>query len=80
MLASFGNSFASARSVTVFVITLPVIGLLERYGLQEQARNLIGKLGKLTTGRFLTLYLLIRQLTASVGLTSIGGPAQVCGR
>ncbi|MEU5657262.1 DUF969 domain-containing protein [Streptomyces sp. NPDC047737] len=76
VLAAFGNSFASARSVTVFVVTLPVIGLLERYGLQEQARTLIGKLGKLTTGRFLTLYLLIRQLTASVGLTSIGGPAQ----
>lgn len=76
VLAAFGNNFASARSVTVFVITLPVIGLLERYGLQEQARSLIGKLGKLTTGRFLALYLLIRQLTASVGLTSIGGPAQ----
>ncbi|MEV3933358.1 DUF969 domain-containing protein [Streptomyces sp. NPDC053728] len=76
VLATFGNSFASSRSVTVFVITLPVIGLLERYGLQEQARTLIGKLGKLTTGRFLTLYLLIRQLTASVGLTSLGGPAQ----
>lgn len=76
ILAAFGNGFASSRSVTIFVITLPVIGLLERNGLQEQARTLIGRLGKLTTGRFLALYLVLRQLTAAVGLTSIGGPAQ----
>ncbi|MFD0442543.1 DUF969 domain-containing protein [Streptomyces indonesiensis] len=76
ILAAFGNGFASSRSVTIFVITLPVIGLLERHGLQEQARTLIGQLGKLTTGRFLALYLLLRQLTAALGLTSIGGPAQ----
>ncbi|AGP60071.1 MULTISPECIES: DUF969 domain-containing protein [Streptomyces] len=76
ILAAFGNGFASSRSVTIFVITLPVIGLLERHGLQEQARTLIGRLGKLTTGRFLALYLLLRQLTAALGLTSIGGPAQ----
>ncbi|GAA1719717.1 DUF969 domain-containing protein [Streptomyces yatensis] len=76
ILAAFGDGFASSRSVTIFVITLPVIGLLERNGLQEQARTLIGRLGKLTTGRFLALYLALRQLTAALGLTSIGGPAQ----
>ncbi|MGO4752926.1 DUF969 domain-containing protein [Streptomyces sp. 2MCAF27] len=76
VLAAFGNGFASSRSVTIFVITLPVIGLLERNGLQEQARVLIGRLGKLTAGRFLALYLGLRQLTAAFGLTSIGGPAQ----
>ncbi|MGW7521310.1 DUF969 domain-containing protein [Streptomyces sp. NPDC054796] len=76
ILRTFGESFATSRSVTIFAITLPVIGLLERNGLQQQARTLIGKLGKLTTGRFLTLYLLLRQLTAAVGLQTIGGPAQ----
>ncbi|MCT2590201.1 DUF969 domain-containing protein [Streptomyces sp. N2-109] len=76
ILRTFGDSFASSRSVTIFAITLPVIGLLERNGLQQQARTLIGKLGKLTTGRFLTLYLFLRQLTAAVGLQTIGGPAQ----
>ncbi|MGP4004269.1 5-oxoproline transporter, DUF969 family subunit [Streptomyces sp. 8N706] len=55
VLAAFGDGFASS-AVTVFVITLPVItlpviGLLERAGLREQARTLIGRLGKLTTGR-----------------------------
>jgi uncharacterized membrane protein len=76
ILASFGDNFASSRSVTVFVITLPVIGLLERYGLQEQGRVLIAKFGRLTAGRFLALYLLLRQITAALGLLSIGGPAQ----
>ncbi len=76
VLAAFGSGFADSRSVTVFAITLPVIGLLERYGLQEQARSLIARFAKLTTGRFLTLYLLLRQLTAAVGLMSLGGPAQ----
>ncbi|WP_320782084.1 DUF969 domain-containing protein [Streptomyces sp. CRN 30] len=76
VLAAFGQAFADSRSVTVFAIVLPVIGLLERYGLREQARNLIGRLGKLSAGRFLTVYLLVRQVTAAFGLNSIGGPAQ----
>jgi uncharacterized membrane protein len=76
ILASFGDNFASSRSVTVFAITLPVIGLLEHYGLQEQGRVLIAKFGRLTAGRFLALYLLVRQVTAALGLLSIGGPAQ----
>ncbi|HZC54223.1 MAG TPA: DUF969 domain-containing protein [Mycobacterium sp.] len=76
ILDAFGNGFALSRSVTLFIIVLPVIGLIERYGLQEQARRLITKLGVLTTGRLLALYQLIRQLTAAVGLNSIGGPAQ----
>jgi uncharacterized membrane protein len=76
ILAEFGKGFAGSLSVTTFVITLPVIGLLERYGLQEQGRRLITRLTGLTTGRLIAAYLVIRQLTAAVGLLSIGGPAQ----
>lgn len=76
ILNAFGNGFAGSRSVTTFAIVLPVIGLIERYELQEQAKRLISRLEKLTTGRILTAYLLIRQLTSAVGLSSIGGPAQ----
>lgn len=76
ILKTFGESFASSRSVTIFAITLPVIGLLERNGLQQQARNLIARLGGLTAGRLLALYLLLRQLTSAVGLQTIAGPAQ----
>src|SRR5215213_6216479 len=76
VLNAFGTGFAGSRSVTVFVLTLPVVGLIERYGLQQQARRLISRLRVLTTGRFLAMYLVIRQATAAVGLTSIAGPAQ----
>ncbi|SEF11318.1 Uncharacterized membrane protein [Streptomyces sp. 2112.3] len=76
VLAAFGNGFAGSRAVTIFAITLPVIGLLERYGLQEQARNLIARFAGLTTGRFLALYLGLRQIGAAVGLTNVFGPAQ----
>ncbi len=62
--------------MTVFIVVLPVIGLIERYGLQDQARKLIGKLRGMTTGRLLAAYLLIRQVTAALGLSAIGGPAQ----
>ena len=76
ILNAFGAGFASSRSVTTFAVVLPVIGLIERFGLQAQAGRLIAKLDRLTSGRILALYLLIRQLTAAVGLSTIGGPAQ----
>lgn len=76
ILEAFGSGFASSRSVTIFVVVLPVIGIIERFGLQEQAKNLISKLAKLTAGRVLLGYLLVRQATAALGLTSIGGHAQ----
>ncbi|MEV6281332.1 DUF969 domain-containing protein [Kribbella sp. NPDC051770] len=76
ILNEFGNGFAGSRSVTLFIVVLPVIGLVERFGLQEQSRRLIGKLTFLTTGRLLAAYQVIRQVTAAVGLMSIGGHAQ----
>jgi uncharacterized membrane protein len=76
IIEEFGNGFAGSRSVTVFIVVLPVIGLIERYGLQDQARKLIEKLRGMTTGRLLAVYLFIRQITAALGLNAIGGPAQ----
>ena len=76
ILAAFGKAFNENRYVTVIYIVLPVIGMLERHGLQERARLAIGKLKGATVGRFLTGYLLFRQLTAALGLTSSAGPAQ----
>jgi uncharacterized membrane protein len=76
ILTEFGTGFAGSRSVTLFVLVLPVIGLIERFGLQEQARVLIRKLTFLTAGRMLAAYLLIRQVTCAVGLLSIAGHPQ----
>ncbi|MER7845816.1 DUF969 domain-containing protein [Kitasatospora sp. NPDC096077] len=76
VLDAFGTGFASSRSVTVIAVTLPLIGLLERHGLQEQARTLMNKLARASAGRVLASYLVVRQLTAAFGLTGLGGPAQ----
>jgi len=77
ILDAFGSGFASSRSVTIAFIVLPVIGLLERYGLQQRAKQLVSQAAALTAGRLLLLYLAIRQTTAAFGLTSIGGAAQM---
>lgn len=76
IIETFGTGFANSRSVTVFLVVLPVIGMIERYGLMQQARVIITKLTKMTTGRLLAAYLGIRQITAAVGLMAVGGPAQ----
>jgi len=76
IIAAFGKAFNDNRYVTVIYIVLPVIGLLERHGLQERARTVIAGLRGATVGRLLIVYLLFRQVTAALGLTSIAGPAQ----
>lgn len=76
ILSAFGKAFNDNRYVTAIYIVLPVIGLLERFGLQVRARALIANLKGATTGRLLIAYLLFRQLTAAAGLISVAGQAQ----
>jgi uncharacterized membrane protein len=76
VLATLGHGFNENRFVTMIYIVLPVIGLLERYGLQERARALILKLRGATTGRLLIAYLGFRQIFAAVGLIDVAGHAQ----
>lgn len=76
VLARFGHAFNETRYVTAIYLVLPVIGLLERNGLQERARTLVAGLKGLTAGRLLIGYLLFRQITAALGLTAIAGHPQ----
>jgi len=76
ILARFGHAFNEARYVTAIYMVLPVIGLLERAGLQARVRSLVVGLRGLTVGRLLAGYLLFRQVSAALGLNAIGGPAQ----
>ena len=77
VVAAFGKAFNDARYVSIIWIVLPVIGLLERHGLQERARQAIGAVKAATAGRLLIIYLLFRQVTAAIGLHSIAGHAQM---
>lgn len=76
IVSVFGKAFNDSRYVSAIYIVLPVIGLLERYGLQARARDLIGRFARVTAGRLLILYLLFRQVTAALGLVSVAGHAQ----
>ena len=76
VLGTLGHGFNENRYVTVIYIVLPVIGLLERYGLQQRARTLIVQMRGATTGRLLILYLGFRQILSAVGLMSVAGQAQ----
>lgn len=76
ILAAFGKAYNDSRYVTLVYIVLPVIGILERHGLQARARDMIASLRGATMGRLLILYLLFRQVTCALGLLSIAGPAQ----
>jgi uncharacterized membrane protein len=76
IVSAFGAGFVESRYITLFVVTLPVIGLLERYGLQEQARRAIAAARSPSAARVLGLYLLARMATSALGLLSIAGPAQ----
>ncbi|MGN7471200.1 DUF969 domain-containing protein [Brevibacillus sp. SAFN-007a] len=77
IIEQFGKAFATNRYMAIFIATLPVIGLLERYGLREQAEALVSKIKAATTGRILNVYFVIREVAAVCGLTSIGGHAQM---
>jgi uncharacterized membrane protein len=77
VISAFGKAFNDDRYVSIPWLILPVIGLLERYGLQERARQLIGRVRAATPGRLLLVYLIARQATAALGLTALGGQAQM---
>jgi len=77
VIETLGAAFNNNRYITLTWMILPVIGLLERAGLQEKARGLIAAVRGATTGRLLLLYLLVRQATSALGLTSLGGHPQM---
>ncbi|HMG47684.1 MAG TPA: DUF969 domain-containing protein [Allosphingosinicella sp.] len=76
VISLFGKAFNDNRIIAIVWIVLPVIGLLERYGLQQRAAAVIRAMTAATVGRLLIVYLLARQGTAALGLISIAGHPQ----
>ena len=73
----FGKYFVENRYMTLpVVLMVPLIGLLERHGLQERAEALIRRTKSATAGRVILLYTLVRQATIALGVR-IGGHAEV---
>lgn len=76
ILTILGQSFVDNRMVSLFVLTLPVIGVLERNGLRQRAVELIGRMQSLTTGRITLFYVLFDLsqelcLSVSAGIRSL---------
>ncbi|UIP07860.1 DUF969 domain-containing protein [Erythrobacter sp. SDW2] len=76
VVEALGKAFNDNRYISVTWIILPVIGLLERYGLQQRARAVIETMRGATMGRLLVAYLAFRQITAAIGMKDIGGHPQ----
>jgi uncharacterized membrane protein len=76
VLKAFGKAFNESRLITVAYLVLPMVGVVERAGIQEQAKKLMLRLRGVSVGPLLIVYLLFRQGTSALGLTSIAGQTQ----
>ncbi|CAM3423614.1 MULTISPECIES: DUF969 domain-containing protein [Yersinia] len=78
ILEKLGEGFLNTRNLPlILLLPLAVIGLLERHGLKERAQAWISKIKSATSGRLLIVYLFVREATAALGLTSLGGHPQM---
>jgi len=76
LLTLIGRTFVENRLLLLLLLTFPVIGLLERFGLRERARAWISGIRGLTVAHFLITYLGLRQILSMVGLTQVAGHVQ----
>ena len=74
ILSTLGTAFINNRTTCLFMLTLPVIGLCERYGLKAKAIDLIKKAKGLSTGALLSGYTFIREASIGMGVTLGGHP------
>lgn len=76
IIETFGDKFMSSRQLASYVLILPIIALLERYGLQQRAKIWVTQLKSVTSARIMGLYFVVRECSSALGLTSLGGHAQ----
>ena len=74
ILNTLGEAFITNRSTCLFMLTVPIIGLCERYGLKAKAIDLIKKAKGLSTGALLSGYTFIRESSIAMGVTLGGHP------
>ena len=75
ILRTIGSSFIATRYMSIFLLTLPVIGILERNGLRERAAYLINTMKSATAGKVMSTYTVIRMGAAALSLR-LGGHVQ----
>lgn len=77
LVALIGQFFIDNRYLVLpVVLMVPIVGLLERHGLQERVAALIRRTRAASAGRVLWIYQLLREGTSTIGL-SIGNHASM---
>ena len=75
VLSAIGQAFVTNRYMSLLILVLPVIGVLERFGLREKAEDIIRGMRSLTAGRVMFAYQIFRQVTVGLGLQLGGHPS-----
>ena len=75
ILSAIGQAFVTNRYMSLLILVLPVIGVLERFGLREKAEDIIRNMRTLTAGRVMFVYQIFRQVTVGLGLQLGGHPS-----
>lgn len=75
ILSAIGQAFVTNRYMSLLILVLPVIGILERFGLREKAEDIIRGMRTLTAGRVMFAYQIFRQVTVGLGLQLGGHPS-----
>ncbi|MDY3006328.1 5-oxoproline transporter, DUF969 family subunit [Anaerococcus porci] len=70
-----GNGFLNNRYMYLFLLGLPLIAIMERYGLKERAAEAIQKIKSASAGAVIGLYIVIRTVAAALSLR-LGGHIQ----
>ena len=75
ILEIMGKAFVDNRLMSIFLISVPAIALIERYGMKERAAELIGKIKNATAGKVLSIYMVVRILASAMSIR-LGGHVQ----
>lgn len=70
ILDTLGTAFITNRTATLFILTLPAIGLCERNGLKDKAVDFITSLKNATTGRLIAIWQIIRTVASAFSCVS----------
>ncbi|EOA8958749.1 DUF969 domain-containing protein [Vibrio harveyi] len=77
IISALGHSFTDNRHMSLFILILPMIGILERFGLRERAESLIRSMRNASFFKIIMSYLLLRKVTNGMGLNIGGHPSMI---
>lgn len=67
-----GKAFVESRYISLFLLTLAIVGILERNGLRERASFVITQIKGATSGRILSLYVILRVVLSALSIRISG--------